>query len=699
MEPGKEKELNQKGLALLQEGRPEEAILYFNQVIDTGGHNQIKGWFNKGLALKELGKLDESVECFDRALYLENKINHTSTEESLSEQVDLLSEEKETDTVEDFCKQLEGLNEFDPSRVEIIQALGILRSPKSIPSLMKALETNYAAGRDKIAIILAEMEVFEAIPVFNRLLLEDKDPAVRASCALAIGKLAASDSINVLMEALNDPSLEVREEALSALEQFEEENANIGDTVKEFKKRRTLLIRLKDEDDVEKILYEFNDNELAEKILIESLKDNDREDFNIISALAYLGSEKAVEPLIRVLKNKTISSEVRVRAAAFLGNVEDPRVIDPLLKALKDDEVELCISAAEALGKLKERRAVEPLLMALPSSCDKLREKIISSLSRIRHIPPLLKALEDKREVIRISIIEALGKIKNEETLKAVKKLLKNEDRILRNSAVKILLKQEAFEELINLLKDPQIKQKAAELMITSNSDTLRELLIKSLKNSNDSIRKASAEILGSMNVKKATTEIISLLSDPSGAVQNAALEALGKLEAIPSLIKYIEETPSFNEKSLEILAIYGGEGGREILLKYLSHDNPCVRSRAVMGLGRIKNHDDTLKIIEMLQDKDVRVRSSACWSSGKLHISDVIEPLCRSLKDKEQSVRDAAKISLQELALEVELRDIVIGNLTKLTSFSITALFSKEEKEFQKEGKELLKTIQALDT
>jgi len=103
--------------------------------------------------------------------------------------------------------------------------------------------------------------------------------------------------------------------------------------------------------------------------------------------------------------------------------------------------------------------------------------------------------------------------------------------------------------------------------------------------------------------------------------------------------------------------------------------------------------------LVEMLRDKDCRVRCSACWAIGKLNSEKVIEPLCKILKDKDPSVREAVKVALQKLSLESKVRDEVIDALQKFCSFSLTALFSKEEQALQEEGRELLRTIKILDT
>ncbi len=686
----KTRELNDKGLKLLGDGNFEEAIRCFDEAIEIGGDMEIVLWLNKGRVFKEQGKDDASIECFDRALELER--NKKLEEETIWEPMET------NDPVIELCKELEILNEFDSARIEIIEAIGHFRSASSVPYLIKAMETDYSVGRDKIAEILTEMEAFEAIPVISELLCRDKDSAVRASCARALGKLGAGDSIEILLDSLKDPSYEVREEALVALEQFEEDK-HVADAIKAFKKESTLILRLKDEGDIEKVLYDFGNNELAEKILIEALKDNDREDFNIISALSFLGSEKAVEPLMRILKDKTMPSDIRGSAAMFMGNVEDSRTVEPLLKTLKDDDKHVRTSAVIALGKLREKRAVEPLIALLPDGDEITKKYIIDALCLIRPVQILIKSLHDKREAISLAAVEVLSSIKGEDIIKSVKKLIGHEDRFIRNSGLKILFKQEAFQELIEALGNPKARQKSLELLASTEALNVASLLIKALEHSNEEIRGSAAEILGILKIQEGINPVINLLSDKSHVVLDRAIEALGRLEAIEQIIEYVEKNVSFSPKALEVLAIYGGEISYEFLIKSLKHDDPEVRVQAVTGLGRIESHRAMSHLVEMLRDKDSKVRCSACWALGKLNSEKVIEPLCKILKDKDPSVREAVKVALQKLSLEGKLRDKVIDVLQKFCSFSLTALFSKEGQILQEEGRELLRTIKILDT
>ena len=75
------------------------------------------------------------------------------------------------------------------------------------------------------------------------------------------------------------------------------------------------------------------------------------------------GQAGRVSRLIAALKGR--DANVRQRAAEALGEIKDPRAVEPLIAALKDADMYVRRLAAEALGKIKDPRAVHVLLAGL----------------------------------------------------------------------------------------------------------------------------------------------------------------------------------------------------------------------------------------------------------------------------------------------------------------------------------------------
>lgn len=82
---------------------------------------------------------------------------------------------------------------------------------------------------------------------------------------------------------------------------------------------------------------------------------------NATVALGYIG-EPAVSPLIKLLLDP--DGNVRGLATAALARIGEPAV-EPLLKVLTDSRVEVRLGAVVAIGPICDRRAIEPLRRAL----------------------------------------------------------------------------------------------------------------------------------------------------------------------------------------------------------------------------------------------------------------------------------------------------------------------------------------------
>jgi len=137
--------------------------------------------------------------------------------------------------------------------------------------------------------------------------------------------------------------------------------------------------------------------EVSIEQLIEALGD---EDSNVrektAMALGQIGDARAVEPLIEVLWDKDIS--VRWCAAAALGIIGDSRAIEPLIKALGDKNDIVRKNAANALGIIGEP-ATEALFKALEDKNRDVRinaAKALGCIDEPNVVEFLIGALKDK---------------------------------------------------------------------------------------------------------------------------------------------------------------------------------------------------------------------------------------------------------------------------------------------------------------
>ena len=110
---------------------------------------------------------------------------------------------------------------------------------------------------------------------------------------------------------------------------------------------------------------------------------------------------------------RLLSHDPRERAGAvlWLGERGDKEAVQPLIKALQDEYLEVKINAAEALGKIKDNSAVDPLIIALRDENENLRSAAARALGKIKDnqaVDSLIMTLSDKNNSVRLASIRAL---------------------------------------------------------------------------------------------------------------------------------------------------------------------------------------------------------------------------------------------------------------------------------------------------
>jgi HEAT repeat protein len=93
--------------------------------------------------------------------------------------------------------------------------------------------------------------------------------------------------------------------------------------------------------------------------LIEDLK-SDEWDVSRNAVKVLIGDVRAVEPLIKTVRDGTLSAD---EVGEVLGEIGEP-AMESLIKALKDKNEDVRTQAQRALGRIGDARAVEPLIKA-----------------------------------------------------------------------------------------------------------------------------------------------------------------------------------------------------------------------------------------------------------------------------------------------------------------------------------------------
>jgi hypothetical protein len=199
---------------------------------------------------------------------------------------------------------------------------------KTLIEDLNAPDVNVKAASVKALVEAGEPAVEPLIKVLN-----SKDPEIRENAAITLGKIKDERAIDPLIKLLTDEKWEVESAATSAL-------VEIG--------------------------------EPAVEPLVFILQDKNGDVFlrmKIIAVLAGIKDERAIQPMIRVLKEEP---ELQADLGYHLGLMGEPAV-KPLIQLLDDDDPEVRVRAAEALGRLGDDRAIGALTDALSDKDETVR--------------------------------------------------------------------------------------------------------------------------------------------------------------------------------------------------------------------------------------------------------------------------------------------------------------------------------------
>ena len=332
---------------------------------------------------------------------------------------------------------IEALQTRDGNLLPLYQQI-LARIPSATPLLLKALTTAHPIIRGRAAEVFAISKDRAATPALLQA-LQGEYFTVRSRAALALGKIRDAKAIPPLLSALKDPEDEVRIAACLALSSFKDPST--------FDDITNVLLDDPKIDVRQAAARALGDTQhpAALPYLMEALHDSfwwyEREyaAVDLLSAIEKMGIA-AVPPLIEALRDK--EGTVRKFAATLLGQLGDPRAMEPLGMALYDLHHEVGKVAAESLARFGVP-ALDILVEALSHPEMWIRIHALEALAKIkdsRITPLLLQMLSDPEREVKKHAIVALAKLKDPRSSPALQELVANRaDRELHTLAKQAL--------------------------------------------------------------------------------------------------------------------------------------------------------------------------------------------------------------------------------------------------------------------
>lgn len=232
--------------------------------------------------------------------------------------------------------------------------------------------------------------------------LQDQNANTRSQAAVSLGRLGDAGAVDALVRVLcNDSQLNVQEDATWAL-------VRIGSA--------------------------------AVPPLIEVLADgNPAMRHNAAHALGKIGDAGAVDALVQALSDD--DPTVRLKAAFALGQIGDTRAVEPLLRLLDDSSKEVRWTVAEVVGQFGESAVmlVSGVLQHHDVEARELAASILGEIGDPRAVEPLVQALIDSEWQVRFAVVNALGDIGDNRAAGSLAPLLEDADSRVRSLTTRIL--------------------------------------------------------------------------------------------------------------------------------------------------------------------------------------------------------------------------------------------------------------------
>ena len=373
-------------------------------------------------------------------------------------------------SVQNWLEDLEDVD--DATREEAAKALAELGDPETLDDLLSAIEDDYWAVRVQIGWALAKLggdrAVEGLITLFNDNMMEVQAESVSAMASMGLGHVPK------LITCLKDERWRVREQAAKTLGLLKDPQAVKG-----------LSIACRDRDGAVKAAAAESLGRVGDPTAVSFLIKLFKDPSKIVretagTALVYIG-EESIPALLETLKDPHFV--VRCHGVRALGGMttdyqmgrawtKDARVVEALIKALKDEDRAVREDATIALGIIGDPEAVDGLIDAMKDGA--VKRHAIASLGMIgdaRALPPVLDALKGKGipqhgrptpgciisedQLIKEAAATALGYFRDPKVIPDLIFLLK--DLVLREYAAAslILIGDVAIEPLVAFLHDP----------------------------------------------------------------------------------------------------------------------------------------------------------------------------------------------------------------------------------------------------
>lgn len=297
---------------------------------------------------------------------------------------------------------------------------------------------------------------------------------------------------------------------------------------------------------------------------------------------------------------------------------------------------------------------------------------------------------------MRAQAAVALADLNNADAVKQAVQMLKDQDKIVRDQALRTLKQIGAsstgnIKALVDGLSDSDVNVRQGVIRALTDPDGIGprqnpdvvQALVNELKSSSDA-RGPVGDVLSSKAFdpianSRSVPALLALLDDKDDGVKMGAADALGKIgdpQAVPKLIALLQNPATSTKVRTTVIAAIGliaAPSSEPVLAQAV--ENPSVdgeaRAQAAAGLGRIASPTAVATLLHALTDYDLNLRSaaiSALAEAGRPGETSppnpaVVQQLLQALSNPRKEVRlgvAQALASVQDPAADAALAHLL---------------------------------------
>lgn len=449
--------------------------------------------------------------------------------------------------------------------------------------------------------------------------LHDSDADVRKFVIDVMGTIHCKETMQSLVEALDDPDINV---ASAAAEQL----GNLGDGA-------------------------------AVPHLLAAIANN-KADFFRFNALAAIGRLAAPAPVPPEINALTSNELLRKPVYECLGSIGDETAVDTLLDGILTGSRNSRNAALIAIYRIYQRSSVaakELIKGVLESYKDSNMVSIIidsfslNDVIRGEAIINILELIGDNRAA-SVFIHAFANERLSDSALNAVKRLC-----------------PEIMGSILSLYSGNNDAARTAICMLCAecpyNGLTQAQIIDEALDDLSPQVRQAAAIAVGKLGFYTCIKKLVALLDDEDSAVYNSATESLQSLallhqSEISGIVFELAKNEHPHRRRVAAL-LAAAVGDVERLLLLVKDENSQVRQAAVSAIRICRKSDIDSILIMALVDEDPDVRIAAAESIGEIGSLTLVKPLLSALSDDDVWVQCAVMKSLVAIDMECGFKEI----------------------------------------